>query len=86
MADATARAARKAGGTVALLDEPGGDACTCPATVPGVVDAVTRGHALMEAEAMTSTDPAAGWKGEELVEVPLELARRRRGCPRNLRP
>ena len=86
MADAAVRAAREAGGTVLLLDEPRKDACTCTATVPGVVDAATRGRALMQAEATTSPDPAAGWGGEELVEVPLELARRWRGCPRKLRP
>ena len=74
--DAAVRAARDAGGTVVLLDESGGDHCSCTPAVPGVVGAVTRDRAQIDSDS----------GGEELIEVPLELARRRRGRPRKLRP
>ena len=76
MADAAVRAARDAEGTVVLLDESGGDLCSCTPAVSGVVGAVTRDRAQFDSDS----------GGEELIEVPLELARRRRGRPRKLRP
>ena len=86
MADAGVRAARNAGGTVVLLDESGSDSCSCVTAVPGVIGAVTQGQALFEAEAtaLPGCEPDPG--GEELIEVPLELARRQRGCPCKLWP
>ena len=69
-----------------LLDESGGDSCSCAAATPGVVGVVTRGRTLFEAEATALPDHDADWGGEKLIEVPLELAWRRRGRPRKLRP
>ena len=69
-----------------LLDESGGDSCPCAAAAPGVVGAVARGRALFEAEATVPPGLEADSGGEELIEAPLELARRRRGRPRKLRP
>ena len=76
MADAAVRAARDVEGTVVLLDESGGDHCSCTPAVPGFVGAVTRDRAQFDSNS----------GGEELIEVPLELARKRRGRPRKLRP
>ena len=86
MADAVIRAARKVGVTVVLLDESGGDSCYFVTTVPGVVGAVTRGRALFEAEATAPPGLEVDSGGDELIEVPLEIARRWRGRPRKLRP
>ena len=69
-----------------LLDEFGGDSGSCAAAAPGVVGAVTRGCTLFEAEATAPSDHEADSGDEELVEVPLELARRRHGCPHKLWP
>ena len=69
-----------------LLDASGGNSCSCSAAEPGVVGAVTHGRAVFEAEATAPPDHEADSGGEELIEVPLELARRRRGRPRKLRP
>ena len=74
------------GGTVVLLDESGGNSCSCAAAAPGVVGTVTRGRALFEAEATALPGREADSGGEELIDVSLELARRRRGRPRKLRP
>ena len=68
-----------------LLDESGGSSCSRAAAAPGIVGAVTRGRTLFEAEAMAPPDHDADSGGKELIEVPLELARRRRGRPRKLR-
>ena len=86
MADAAVRAAREAGGTVVLLDESGGGSCSCVTAVPGVVGTVTRGRALFEAEATAPPGREADSGGEELIDVPLELTRRRCGRPHKLRP
>ena len=52
--------------------------------VPGAVGAVTRSRVALEAEAAYAGSPA-GLEEEELIEVPLEIARRHHG-PRKLRP
>ena len=69
-----------------LLDESGGDNGSCAAAAPGVVGAVTSGRTLFEAEATALPDHDADSGGEKLIEVPLDLARRRHGRPRKLRP
>ena len=80
------RATHEVGCTVVLLDESGGDSCPCVTTVPGVVGTVTRGHTLFEAESTVPSGHESDSGGEELIEVPFELARRRRGRQRKLRP
>ena len=69
-----------------LLNESGGDSCSCAAVAPGVVGAVIRGRTLFEAVATALPDHDADLGGKELIEVPLELARRRRGHPCKLLP
>ena len=69
-----------------LLDESGGVSCFCAAAVLGVVSAVTRGCALFEAGATALPDQEVDLGGEELIEVPFELARRQLGRPRKLQP
>ena len=86
MADAAIRAARKVEVTVVLLDESGGDSCSFVTAVPGVVGAVTCSRAPFEAETTAPPGLEVDSGGEELIEVPLEIARRRRGRPRKLRP
>ena len=60
-------------GTVVLLDAFGGVASSCSQPIPGVFSAETRSRVALAEE-------------EELVEVPLEIARKQRGHPRKLRP
>ena len=69
-----------------FLDESGEDSCSCVTAVLGVVGAVTRGCVLFEAEATALSGYEAVSGGEELTEVPLELARRQLGCPHKLQP
>ena len=86
MVDAAVRAAHSAGGTVMLLDESGEDSCCCVTAVPGVVCTVTCGHTLFEAEATAPPGLEADSGDKKLIAVPLELARRWRGCPCKLWP
>ena len=67
-----------------LLDESGGHSGSCAAAALGVVAAIIRGCTLFEAEATALPDHDVDLGDEELIEVPLELARRQRGCPRKL--
>ena len=86
MVDAAVRAAHKVGGAVVLLDESGGDGCSCVTAVSGVVGIVTHDCASFEAEATASPGLEMDSRGKELIEAPLELARRQRGRPCKLQP
>ena len=86
MVDAAVRAAHSVGATVVLLDESVEDSCSCVIAVPGVVCTVTCGCTLFEAEATALPGLEADSGDKKLIAVPLELARRQRGCPCKLWP
>ena len=72
MADATIRATSESKGTVVLLNMSGGVVSFAP-LIRAVVNATTSSHAVTAGE-------------EELIEVPLELARTQHGRPRKFQP